>query len=279
MNDHLRPVPESGDSPAEPPPATNRRAAQRARAKRALPTDRMKFDMQVTALRAIAIASDFGKRHVGSEDIAPRVGVIPATAGLNNQFFMESGLILRVKKGQYKPTDTVNKFTQEHSFDPVKAGAQLAETLRDTWYYREVEQQLAMGTTTTGKMVGVLALEAGATKAHEIQLATLLTWLVYAGLITLDNDKVQLTGKPPAPTAPQKADPEPEQPPRPTADPVPEGTTTKGHQEVPAAQAVLSFTFDFALTAEDLQRLSPEQIQAVFGAVGDVMAIKSAIQK
>lgn len=40
----------------------------------------------------------------------------------------------------------------------------------------------------------------------------------------------------------------------------------------------MSFSFDFELTAEDLEDLSPEQIQAAFKAVGEVMAMKAAIK-
>lgn len=274
MNEHLRPVPESGDSPAEPPSTTKKRAGQRPRAAKALPTNRMKFDMQVTALRAIAIESDYGKHAVNSEDIATRVGVIAATAGLNNQFFMEAGLVERVKKGHYRSTEAVNAFTREHSFKGDKAGVQLAETLKQSWFYREVERQLAMGTTTTSQMVEVLARAAGATKDHQVQLATLLTWLEYAGLITMANGQVHLTGA--AAPSPPWREPKPDMPDKPPADPASEGTTKTQRQ---TADAVLSFSFDFALTADDLQRLSPEQIQAVFGAVGEVMAVKAAIQK
>ncbi len=42
-------------------------------------------------------------------------------------------------------------------------------------------------------------------------------------------------------------------------------------------ETILGFSFDFTLTGDELAKLSPEQITALFKAVGDVMAIKAAV--
>ena len=68
----------------------------------------------------------------------------------------------------------------------------------------------------------------------------------------------------------------------PTAPQVPGITDTKGEvptveegPEAPASPPVLAFSFDFSLSADDLKKLKPDQIAAMFEAVGKVMAIKA----
>src|SRR4051812_28938615 len=100
MQDHLRAVPESSNGD---PPEKRSRARSRARTSKPLPTDRMKFDLQVRALRAIVVESSNGQRAVGAEDIAPRLSVATVTAGLNNAFFAEAGLLTKEGKGRYRP--------------------------------------------------------------------------------------------------------------------------------------------------------------------------------
>jgi hypothetical protein len=264
---------------------TTKRPPAHARPTKALPTDRLKWDQQVNALKAIAVASNNGEKAVGADDIAPRLGIVPATAGLNNQFFMESGLIDRERKGLYKPTAEVNKFAQKHTFDPAGAGRELAGILRQTWYFQAVQTQLKMGTTTRDTMIRVLADAAGAVKAHEIKLASLLAWLEFAGLISTEGGTVEITADAPKGEAPDTETPgagEGNEDGKPPADPEGKRTTESGgHQDPdppPKAEPVLSFSFDFGLTAADLKELSPEQIQAVFEAVGKVAAVKATIK-
>lgn len=276
---HLRPIPESDGSSASGG-KNKQRAPTRPRPSKALPTDRLKWGQQVNALKAIAVASNYGKEAVGATDIAPRLGIIPATAGLSNQFFMESGLIVREAKGRYKPTEAVNRFVRKHGFDPAGAGLELAGTLSRTWYFQAVRQQLQMGPTTWDSMIRVLADTAGATAEYETQLGFVLSWLEFAGLITTESGMIRVTETAAEEVGDAAPDGQPtEDTPTPPADPSSEGTPLANRRrEPPKAEPVLSFSFDFELTAEDLEDLSPEQIQAAFKAVGEVMAMKAAIK-
>ncbi len=275
------------EQPAETPQSQGRSAA-RPRPTKALPTDRMKFEMQVGALRSIAVVSDFGKRAVGGEDIAPTLGVSGATAALNNQFFMESGLIARKSKGRYLPSDAVVKFAQRHSFDPEEAGHVLAPILADTWFFREVKRAIPLS-PARNRMIEVLAYAAGTTKDRSAQLGSLLAWLEYAGLIVVENGTVRL-GERASETNGGDEDglADRQDPPADPADPNSE-TPTKGEQterqqkppkdEQPMrGPTLLALSFDLSLTADDLGRLSAEQITALFEAVGKVAAIKGAIK-
>jgi hypothetical protein len=253
------------------------RAPKRPRTSRPLPTDRLKFEMQVSALKAIAVASNYGERGVSGEDIAPRIGVSPASAALNNIFFLEAGLIVRERKGHYLPTEATCEFARKSTFNETEAAALLAASFKDTWYYREVAQQLAMGPTTHEQMTRVLAHAAGASKDHETQLTNVLQWLEFVGLILLFDGQVQLGQRDLQDFG--KASPvEPEKVANDTPDPPTGERTTKQaeHRQAPA-DAVLSLSFAFALTADDLRGLTPEQITSLFDAVGKVAAIKATM--
>lgn len=274
QTDHLRPVPDEGN--AGGPKAGKKRTPQRPRARNPLPTDRLKLGAQVEGLKAYAAASGYGKEAVGANEIAPYLGVAPATAGLNNAFFADSGLLVRESKGLYKPTQATNEFARRYGFDAKRAGRELAEPLRGTWYFQTVERRLSMGPVTTADVIDTLAQTAGATKDHQVQLMSMLSWLELAGLVRIESGEVSLVAngstveKSPAASS-NGASGQP-------ADPEGEGTTQEEHgPQDPPAETVLSFSFDFKLTKSDLEGLSPDQITALFEAVGKVVAIKATI--
>jgi hypothetical protein len=265
---------ESTPSASEPDEGGQKRAVVRPRANLALPTDRMKFDAQVKALRAIVIESGNGQRPVTPKDMAPHIGVVEATAGLNNSFFMAAGLITRVRKGSYKPTQAAIEFNREAGFDMRAAKRHLAEPLRKTWFYEAVCERLELGDNTDKGVIRLLAAKAGASMDHLPKLASLLDWLAYAGLITMKDGKISLGEIAPVPDAPEAE----EKPDTPSLTPPPPASEIPTTQP-PAASPVLEFSFDFKLTADDLAALDAEQIKALFESVGGVMSIQAALSK
>jgi len=297
MNQHLRPVPPAAPSDSarndyggdNDPPSTPVAAPTKARGPRptkALPTDRMKLEVQKKALSVLATVSEYGKTAATASDMAPRLGVAVTTAGLNNTFFKECGLVLQAGKGKFKSTEFANRFARKFSFDQDAAGLELREPLSDTWFYTTVRQTIeAMGPTTKGRLIEVLAYEAGADSAHRVHLGFVVLWLQYAGLIeSQDGDTFALTSPSTPPVADATAgrtdsaekhatdDPAPE--------PTPEGATTDqgGARRDKEPETVLGFGFDFSLSGAELAKLSPDQITALFTAVGEVLKIKGALQ-
>jgi hypothetical protein len=280
MNDHLRAVTEAPvTSPPEPP--TTSRAERRVRPNKPLPTDRMKHGTEVNALKAIAVASRFGERGVSAEDIGARIGVTTATAGLSNAFFAEAGWITRESKGRYLPTDATNTFAQKLGFNETEAAALLAPSIRESWYFREIAPELQTGPVAVGQLVQVLAQAAGATSEYEPQLESVLLWLEYVGLVVIADGHVQLGQRDPQELQkpPVKEDDENQRKaPEAAAEPARgESQEPTKKQRLAQANAVISLDFDLSLTAEDLAKLKPEQITALFEAVGQVAAIKATI--
>src|SRR5206468_1992994 len=66
----------------------------------------------------------------------------------------------------------------------------LAPVLRKTWFYEAAAQRVGMGTTTRKQLIESLAYTAGATADHTGHIESLIEWLMYAGLLTINGDKV-----------------------------------------------------------------------------------------
>jgi hypothetical protein len=284
MNDHLQavadPPEQATGGPAEPPKA---RTSRRMRPTKPLPTDRMKLSTQVQALRSIAVASANREEGVSAADIAPRIGVAEATAGLSNGFFTEAGWIERSGKGLYKPTDVALKYAQRFGFNETEAASLLAPSIARSWYFREIESELQMGRpVAVATLVSILARAAGAGAEYRPQLQGVLDWLQYVGLVVITDGHVQLgqrdlqdlqgAGNDGDDGGDDGGD-ELEDP----ADRASEGATKKKPRRGGSQPALLSLDFDFSLTAEDLAKLEPEQITALFEAVGKVAAIKASL--
>lgn len=261
------------------------RLANRPRSRYALPTDRMKFRAQVDALRAFAVLSKNRQEPVTSDKLAAYLKIASTTAGLNNVFFVESGLIERAGKGKYLPTDLAMEFQRKYSFNQSDAGAVLAPALTQTWYADVVRQRVEFDAATVKDLVAALADEAGADVSFRSQLETLIEWLEFAGVVVRDGDGfVHLAGLAVAPISKTEPEPMAETPvdsstvPAIAEEPhgVGAGLAFRSGRRPPESH-VLSLSFDLRLTAQDLSALSPDQIRQVFEGVGQIAAIKASI--
>jgi len=271
-----------GTAERETPPADAERPFRRPNKlplKKALPTDRAKFETQTAALRAFVGASKRGEEPVGTADVAARLRVSENTAGLVNNFFVEAGFLTKAGKGKYLPTEPVNEYARIWAFTREKAAENLAVPLRTSWYFTEIAGELEMGPISEDVAISILSRASGADGDRKAQLELVLQWLEYAKLIRRDNGSVVLAGAPtgdgeePAEETPETPDPGSD-----PTDPGGEGTTDPdpgGGPEKPAQ--VIGFSFEFSLSVDDLAKLTPEQIKATFEAVGKVMAIKAGL--
>jgi len=277
---------------SEPPPPGKmvRRAAQRQRPQRSLPSDRLKMDVQKRLLRSIATLSGPGKRPVEAQDLAASTGLSAASAGLCNSFFAESGWLVRVSKGKYAATDALLEYSRRLSISPesIKDAVEpLQAPMCEAWHWQALAPMVKHGPIARRDSVLVLMREAGASDHpdHLQQLNNLLEWLEYVGLITLDEDRVRPTAisgttaevKPQqngegtqGDASPRPAENEPTDPPA-----NPEVTKPSPPNTGQPGNVVLAFDFSFKMTADDLARLRPEQITALYQAMGTVAALTS----
>jgi hypothetical protein len=254
--------------------------AQKQRAERSLPTDRMTFDKQVEALRSIAQIGGNGKRPVTAEDISPNVGLKGGTGGLSNKFFRDSGWIVSAGRGAYAAADPLMQYHRHLNIDPHDShGARqyLAASARNSWYWEALEPMLEGGVRQT-MALHALSKEAGAND-HTHQLHTLLEWVEWLGLIRRDGDLV-FPGAAEAnrPTKAGVASDEPVERPAVSdvdtgeivhADSVSDERPATAPQKAATAQvetdtsALVSFSFSVRITADDAAKLSSEQLQSL----------------
>lgn len=266
MQEPLRSVTPIGSdhNPPNSPPKPERAKAQ-PRSERPLPTDRMKFAIQVETLKAYVSASGQGRHAISTDDLDGHVSVTPSTAGLNNAFFHSSGLLAKESRGRYLPIPEVVAFAREAGFDSAEAAKLLGPVLAKTWYYEATRNRIELEAASRQQVIQCLARAAGAQGHHIAQLDTIIDWLAFVGLVTVEGDTVRLAeAAGPATADTDTTAPEPEE-------------VTETPTSAPARQrgaAVLSFSLE--LTADDLAKISAEQITALFTAVGQVMAAKNA---
>jgi hypothetical protein len=244
------------------PPRRVRESRVAGRPARALPTNRVKFEKQKKTLNAIAIQSEFGKRGVNGADIAPWLGVVPATASLSNRFFEESGLVEWTGKGRYRATDPTNEFARRYNFGDVEdAGRCLRGVLAETWYYEVVATQLGKaGMVSASTLIEALMVAAEATPDYRVQIGTLLSWLEFATLIVRGGeheDHYRLASGSERGTA---------------------GAAAVG-ESARSDEDALVFGFNLSMSYRQIQGLTPEQasvLSELFDAVDRLVSLQAA---
>jgi hypothetical protein len=268
---HLRPV--------EDGPDQSKRQPQRQRPGKSLPTDRLKFDLQVRILQTLGRLSGPGKRAVEADDLSRAIGgVATTTVGLSNGFFRDSGWIDRQGRGRYVATDALVEYSRRLAADPAqpqRAIERLRDPVRQSWYWQTLQPALAAGPVPLAEAIVMLAKEADAGMGHVPMLENVVEWLRWVGLVTVSDDQLRLAEATAEPAeAASRPEPAPDSPAATPAASEGKKPTTGQGGSLPGA--VLAFSFDLQVTADDLSRLDPEQIRALFEAVGKVLAIKNA---
>jgi hypothetical protein len=271
---HLRPVepPTDGESPTG-------RQQQRQRAGRALPTDRMKMDLQVRVLQTLGRLSGQRKAPVNADDLSRAVGdVAPSTVGLSNRFFKDAGWLDAAGRGRYAATDELVEYTRRLAAGtPARAKEPLTAAMRNSWFWEYLQPYLTAGPLAVNEAVIMLMRQADAIDSHVPMIRNVIEWMEFAGLVVTHDDQIVMAdgetarspGSPSPPSAPAGAGGE-----EPTETRAADEKATKPAGGSPP-RAVVTLSFDVRLTAEDLAQLSPEQIKTFFEAVGTVAAVKN----
>lgn len=277
---HLRSVTPPGGNGGE---ASTGRQQPRQHAAKALPTDRMKMDRQPVVLGMIGRLSGPRKESVNADALSRAVGgVAPTTVILSNRFFADAGWITTPSKGLYAATDALVEYTRRlETGTPEYAAEALRGPARKAWFWGVLEPYIADERRLSLNEAQILLMRAAeASGGHLPMIRNLIAWLEYVGLIIVQDQHMAAAPGVAAPTDAAGAPAEQSAQDTSAATDVPgagtgtESTkpTVRGGGEPPAT--VVAFSFDVKITTEDLARLTPEQIKALFEAVGAVMAAK-----
>lgn len=254
------------------------RAAPRQRSERSLPTDRLSFDKQVEALRAIAQVSGAGRRPVTAEEISSTIGLRGNTGGLSNKFFRDTGWIQPQGRGMYVPTEELMSFHQQLVVDPdaVEAAKEyLLGAARASWYWQEIADMVQGAGVREAAVIFKLVRAAGASADdHKPQLSLIIDWLIWLGLVHREGEMI-LAGPAAVPAVTEDADEEIEEPTMEERSAVEPTVTTPDPEPVIAApatptaprpavdEAMISMTVSLRITPEDAANMSDERLASL----------------
>jgi hypothetical protein len=229
--------------------------------------------------------SGSNRRPVTAEDLSASIGLRGNTGGLSNKFFRDSGWVVSAGRGMYTATDPLLEYHRHLNVDPQDvdgARRHLAGAARDSWYWEVVEQLLDGGARQT-MILHALSKSAGAYD-HMAQLQLILTWLEWLGLVRREGDLVLMGNAEVGPSDPGISDPGAEVvEENATADQAPLDVSNTGAElpvdapeapdapgpsqeaESPAVDtsALVSFSFNVRITADDAAKLNAEQLKSL----------------
>jgi hypothetical protein len=261
-----------------PPNSGSAAKAQKQRANRSLPTDRLSLDKQIDVLRAIAQMSGNGRRPVTAEDLSAAIGLKGHTGGLSNRFFRDSGWAEPAGRGMYAATEPLLDYHRHLNVDAqdvVGARRYLAAAAQSSWYWGAIEPMLDEGGARQTMILHALSKAAGAYD-HTPQLMLILAWLDWLGLVRREGELlfrsdmvsraseddgdsvVDLDGRNEDQDS-QLVDPDCEVG---SEDSDPTSTLESDSSQVGRVEtpALVSFSFNVRITAEDAAKLTSEQL-------------------
>jgi hypothetical protein len=224
-----------------------------------------------------------------AEDLSAAIGLKGNTGGLSNKFFRDSGWINPAGRGAYTAADVLVEYHRHLNIDPDDtSGARryLADSARNSWYWQALEPMLEGGVRQT-LVLHTLSKEAGAYD-HTHQLLLILEWLEWLGLIRRDGETILPSSSSSevradtTDTADEEPAQQPEQEETPTDHDAAPDSALPDRQVAAAAEnsqkqtergpasseqidtsALVSFSFNVRITADDAAKLSAEQLKAL----------------
>ncbi len=178
-----------------------------------LPTDRVRFEKQTQLLLSYAALAETGYESIANTDLAKVIDIHPNTASLANSFFYKIGFIVKAGNG-YMPSDEVIQYKRALDYgNRDAAGTYLAPLVAIAWFWRHLQPFLSLRPSIAQEeAIEVLAQAASAGKDDRNRVVMLLDYLEHVGLITRENNQIQMVKSPKGRNEPTPAPVEQEQP-------------------------------------------------------------------
>lgn len=163
----------------------------RPRLNKPVPTDRISPPNQLNILRAWALESKEGKEAATVNEVARRVGMVSSTVAMTNPFFSTLGLLERLARGTYLPSNEVVAFF--NAPNPETAARQLASKFRDAWFGQLLIPRLKYASMDEQSALSLLEETCGVGQEQRKALGFILDFMVEVGLIERSRDQIKLT--------------------------------------------------------------------------------------
>lgn len=156
-----------------------------------LPTVRVGLSKQFDLLRAYAAQHvTNGNKAVKVQDAASLINLNADTARTPNNFFVDTGLLLKAEAGSYIPTPDTISFYRACEWKQPDPEHKLQPTLRETWFAKAILGRLSFKPLEEQETIGYLAEAANATPEAKPQLVVLLGLLETVGLVKRDGNTI-----------------------------------------------------------------------------------------
>jgi hypothetical protein len=160
--------------------------SSKLRADRALPQS--SADTLVKIIKAYAVASNGGERQVNYKDVASAAGLNPAVVSASNRFLAESEILSSPKYGFYVPSEDAVRFAREAAWEEDAAKAHLRRIIGGSWYGQVTIQNLSLRPSLAREnLKKSLAIKCGAGEGDSNALGFLIDFIVYTGLVDVDD--------------------------------------------------------------------------------------------
>jgi hypothetical protein len=247
------------------------RSPAKARADKALPTDRLRFNNQEQVLLEVAHLSGNSRRGCTAEEMSASIGLKGGTGGLNSRFFRSAGWFEGVGRGLYTASQGLREYARHITIDPddqFTASALMRDESRKSWFWNTLEPMLETGRPLAVRTALLaLAKEAGASD-HAAQLETIVEWLAWVGLIVREGDSIRLREASELVAQESIAELDQQNGAGLESDHVvideevgPTPVVEPARQPVEDTGALVSFNLSVRLTADDVKELSDEKMQ------------------
>lgn len=141
-------------------------------------------DTVIKIIKGYAVASNGGETQVNYKDVASAAGINPTMVSGNNQFLLESEILISPKYGFYLPSESAVRFAREAAWDEAGAKAHLRKIVVGCWYGQVVTQNFTLRSSLTrDELKRSLAIKCGATEGDSNALEFLIDFIIYTGLV------------------------------------------------------------------------------------------------
>jgi hypothetical protein len=156
-------------------------------AEKALPQS--SAEVLVKIIKGYAVASNGGETQINYKDVASAANLNPTVVSRNNSFLLESQILTSPKYGYYVPSEGAVRFARESAWDEAGAKSHLRKIVLACWYGQVLVQNLTLNPTLKREdLKRTLAIKCGATEGDANALEFLIDFLIYTGLIELNEN-------------------------------------------------------------------------------------------
>jgi hypothetical protein len=247
---------------------------KRARPTKVIPTERLTVKRQLDILRAFTAASGPSGKPVGNKEVAGILKIADTTVSLANNFFIETGLLVKGANG-FVPAPEVVSYSRAYEWNPANAALKLAPLFAKAWFAEALTPKLSFRPMEEAEVIDTLAEVSAAAPDYRANLKLLIEFMEATGLTQREGSMIKLA--------------------RSTSDgtsPAPEQITSSERELGPVAtrstvattftqptEGVVQFHVSVKVEMAEFANWKPDRISAFFAGIAQVLAAKAAIEQ